>query len=151
MLQVDSSKVNFKELSGLQLMQALVEGHLPHPPWTQTIPMKAIEVVSGLMKFEVYADERHTNALGGVYGGFAAAVMDFVTGCTAHTKLEAGVGYTIINLDIKLVRPVPLNEKLIAQGRVLNVSKSLIVSEGIIKNGRQRLIAHGSSTCAILK
>ncbi|WVM91573.1 PaaI family thioesterase [Halopseudomonas pachastrellae] len=37
----------------------------------------------GRVVFEATADESHTNPLGGVHGGFAATVMDSVTGCSA--------------------------------------------------------------------
>ena len=36
-----------KQLSGLQLMQAMLNGDIPAPSITQTIPMKAIEVSEG--------------------------------------------------------------------------------------------------------
>ena len=39
--------------------------------------------------------------MGGVHGGFAATVLDTVTGCAIHTLLEAGVGYGTIDLNVK--------------------------------------------------
>jgi acyl-coenzyme A thioesterase PaaI-like protein len=65
-----------KQLTGLQLMQAMLNGDIPAPSITQTIPMKAIEVSEGAVTFEAHADDRHLNPMGGVHGGFAATVMD---------------------------------------------------------------------------
>ena len=45
---------------------------------------------------------------------FASTVIDSVTGCTFHTLLEAGVAYGTIDLNIKMNRPVPKDENLIA-------------------------------------
>ncbi|WP_258406655.1 hypothetical protein [Shewanella spartinae] len=39
--------------------------------------------------------------------------------------LEAGVGYGTADLAIKMMRPIPLNETLIAQAKVTHVSRSL--------------------------
>lgn len=41
--------------------------------------------------------------MGGVHGGFAATVLDTVTGCAIHTLLEAGVGYGTIDLNVKCI------------------------------------------------
>ena len=45
-------------------------------------------------------------------------VLDSVTGCAVHTLLEAGVAYATIDLNIKMIRPVPKDENLIAEGNV---------------------------------
>ena len=44
----------------------------------------------------------------GVHGGFAATVLDSVTGCAVHTLLGAGVAYGTIDLKIKMIIPVPI-------------------------------------------
>ena len=41
------------------------------------------------------------------------------------------------------------NTKLIAEGRVLNISKSLGVSEGTLKNEAGKLYAHATAICMI--
>ena len=52
------------------------------------------------------------------HGEFASTVLDSVTGCAVHTLLGAGVAYGTIDLNIKLIRPVPKDENLIAEGNV---------------------------------
>jgi uncharacterized protein (TIGR00369 family) len=46
------------------------------------------------------ADQRHLNPFGDVHGGFAATVLDSVTGCAVHSPLEAGVGCSTIDLQV---------------------------------------------------
>ncbi len=58
----------------------------------QTIPMAIISVASGSVDFQQWRDNQHLNPLGGVHGGFAATVLDSVTGCAVHSLLESGVG-----------------------------------------------------------
>jgi len=143
--------LNVKEASGIELLRAMKEGKIPYPSITDTVPMRFTELDMGSIKFAIKADSRHINPLGGVHGGFAATVLDSVTGCAIHTMLEAGVGYGTVDINIKMMRPIPLNEELQAEGRVLNLSKNLGVAEGFIKGADGKLYAHATSTCLILR
>ncbi len=143
--------MNNLEMTGLDLLQAMADGRLPHPSIADTVPMRLVEISKGAIKFIVKADHRHINPLGGVHGGFAATVLDSVTGCAVHTMLDAGVGYSTVDLNIKMLRPIPLEVELYAEGRIIHVSKSLGVSEGSIKDASGKLYAHGTSTCSIFR
>ncbi len=140
-----------EKMSGLEIMRAMVAGHIPPASIAQTIPMKGVLAEEGKVQFEAIADERHLNPLGGVHGGFAATAMDSVTGCAVHTMLEAGVGYGTVDLNIKMLKAVPLNTKLIAEGNVVYISKSLGVSEGTLKDDKGILYAHATATCMIIR
>jgi len=72
--------MNPLEMTGLEIMQAFAQGLVPEPGIAKTMPMKPLEVEHGRIVFSAIADERHTNPLGGVHGGFAATVLDSVTG-----------------------------------------------------------------------
>ena len=143
--------MNPKEMTGLQLLQAMAAGHIPPASISETIPMKPTEIKNGQVTFEVQADKRHLNPLGGGHGGFAATVLDTVTGCAIHTVLEAGVGYGTIDLNIKMCRPIPKDHPLIAIGDVINVSKNLAISEGKIIDEHGKLYAHATATNMIIR
>jgi len=138
-------------MSGLEFVQAMVDGKFPHPSMADTIPMRAVEAGSGFVKFTVRADSRHLNPLGGVHGGFAATVLDSVTGCAVHTLLEAGSGYGTVDLNVKMLKAIPLDQELVAEARVLHLSRSLGVSEGSLRDSEGTLLAHATCTCAILR
>jgi uncharacterized protein (TIGR00369 family) len=140
-----------KNMSGLELMQAMVAGQIPMAPIAHVIPMKGVAAEHGRIVFEAQADERHLNPLGGVHGGFAATVLDSVTGCAVHTVLEPSVGYGTIDLNVKMVKAVPLGVPLIAEGKVISVSRSLGISEGTLKDADGNLYAHATATCLILR
>lgn len=127
------------------------DGKLPHPSMADTIPMRVTEASPGYVKFSARADRRHVNPLGGVHGGFAATVLDSVTGCAVHTLLEAGVGIATIDLHVKMLKAVPIEQDLIAEGRVINLSRSLGVSEASLRDAEGTLFAHATATCAILR
>lgn len=138
-------------MTGLELLQAMSKGVVQPPAITQTIPMTMDHIEKGLVRFTARADDRHLNTMGGVHGGFAATVLDSVTGCVVHTMLEAGVSYGTVDLNIKMMRPIPPNTDLIAEGRLINLSRSLGISEGDIKDSSGKIYAHATCTCSIIR
>lgn len=143
--------MNLNEMTGLQIMQAFANGVFPKPGIAKTVPMEMDTVEHKRVVFKVTANETHTNPLGGVHGGFAATVLDSVTGFATHTALGAGEGYGTIELNIKMCKPIPFNKELRAEGRVINVSSRLVISEGFIRDENDVLYAHGTATCMILR
>lgn len=143
--------MNLSEMTGLQLMQAMMDGVLPVPGIAKTMPMAPAEVEHGRVVFIATADTRHTNPLGGVHGGFAATVLDSVTGCATHTVLQAGEGYGTTDLNIKMCRPIPFETRMIVEGKVINAGRSLVISEGTIRDEAGKLYAHATATNMILR
>lgn len=143
--------MNPKEMSGLQILQAMCDGYIPAPSMSETIPMLTGKVELGVVHFQVQADHRHLNPLGGVHGGFAATVLDSVTGCAVFSMLEAGVGYGTIDLNVKMCRPIPINTPLKAWGKTINISKNLGIAEGQIVDDEGKLYAHATATCMIIR
>jgi uncharacterized protein (TIGR00369 family) len=143
--------MSIEKMSGLEIMQLMVQGKIPPPPIANIIPMKGIAAEHGRIVFEAIADERHLNPLGSVHGGFAATVMDSITGCAVHTVLEPGVGYGTIDLNVKMLRAIPKNVPLIAEGKVIHISRSLGISEGTLKDTEGNIYAYATATCMILR
>lgn len=137
-------------MSGLEVIKAMVAGQIT-PSISNTIPMTPVLAEEGKVRFEAEADERHLNPLGGVHGGFAATVLDSVTGCAVHTTLEPGVGFATIDLNVKMLKPIPRNVTLYAEGKVIHASRSIAASEGTLKNREGVIYAHATATCMILR
>ncbi|MCK8786179.1 PaaI family thioesterase [Roseomonas sp. NAR14] len=146
--QIDPS-MDPKTLSGFELLSAAAAGRLPRAPIAATMGLLGMVVEKGRVEMRARADERHLNPLGGVHGGFAATVLDSVTGCAVHTMLEAGIGYGTVDLGVKMLRPVPLGEELVAEARVTHLSRSLGVAEGTLRDAAGNLLASASATCFI--
>jgi len=141
--------LNTTNMTGLEIMQAMEQEVIPYPPIAEIVPMRLTEVDKGRIVFEVKADKRHLNIFGGVHGGFSATVMDTVTCCALHTMLSAGTGYATIDLSVKMLKPVPKEVRLLAVGTIINVSKSLGVSEGILKDEAGKIYVHATATCML--
>lgn len=140
---------HLQNLSGLEIVQRVASGAIPHPPICETVPMRISKVSEGAVEFEVQADNRHLNPMGGVHGGFAATVIDSITGCAVHTTLGVNSSYATVDLNVKMVRPIQLDTKLFATGNVISRSKSISTAEGYIKDADGKIYAHGSATCII--
>jgi len=135
------------EISGLELLRRMVDGAHHRSAMAETIPMTFLEVAAGHVKLSACADARHLNPLGSVHGGFAATVLDSVTGCAVHSMLEAGVGYGTIDLQVKMLRPVPVQQKLMAQGWAVHVSRNIATAEGTLLSADGKLLATATATC----
>ncbi len=135
--------------SGLELLRAMADGKLPRAPISETIPMDRMVVEEGRVVITARADGRHLNPIGGVHGGFAATVLDSATGCAVHSTLEPGAIYSTVDLNVKMLRPVPRDQDLLAEAHVTHVSKSLAVAEGTLKTEDGKLLASASATCFV--
>jgi uncharacterized protein (TIGR00369 family) len=111
--------------------------------------MKVIAVEKGTVEFKAVANDRHLNPMGRVHDGFAAAVLHSVTSCAAHSMLAAGEDYGTVDLNIKMLRPVPRGKELRAKGKVIHVSRRLGISEAELTDDEGRIYAHATSTCII--
>jgi len=137
---------NHSKLSGLEYMEAVVAGKIPMPPMAETIPMRCTVAFAGGVTFHARADARHRNRANNVHGGFTATVLDSVTSCALRTGLEPGVGFVTIELNVKLMRPVPCDVDLTAEGKLINVSRRLGVAEARLFDGQGGLCAHATAT-----
>ena len=143
--------MDLKNMTGFEFLKAIADGVLPASPMAQIIPMQLANVEKGRVQFIAKADSCHRNPIGGVHGGFAATVLDSATGCAVHSVLEAGVGYATVDLNVKMVRPIPENKELFADGKIINVSKNIGVSEGEIRDAEGKLYAHATCICMIIR
>ena len=138
-------------LSGLEFLQALQAGRLPPPPIALLLGMSLREVERGLVVFDCQPDESVFNPIGLVHGGLVCTLTDSAIGCAVHTTLEAGVGYTSIDITVNYLRPVTLDSGgLAATGRVIKPGRRVAQASAEVHDGAGRLVATASSNCLII-
>jgi uncharacterized protein (TIGR00369 family) len=143
--------MNTLKLSGLEILEKFKDGDFPHPTMATTIPMKITEVKKGFIEFRAVANDMHLNPMGGVHGGFAATVLDSATGSAVHTMLLPGESYGTVDLNVKMLKPVPQGIELRARGKVIHLSRRLGISEATLTDNNGNIYAHATSTCMILR
>lgn len=141
--------MSISHLTGFEHLQAIISGDIAPPSIFDTMGMYNLTVGQGEVTLGCRATQRHCNPMGGVHGGFAATVLDSVTGCAVHSLLEAGVSYGTVDLAVKMMRPLPMDEALIAEAKVTHISRSLGIAEGSIRSADGKLLTSGYATCFI--
>lgn len=147
-----TSRERAREHSGLQLLQGIVEGRFPAPPICQVLDYLLIEVAPGTAVFQGHPRAEHYNPLGAVHGGWITTLLDSALGCAVHSTLEAGLGYTTLEVKVNFVRGVTdQTGPLRAEGKVIHPGKTAATAEARLVDVTGRLYAHGTTTCLVFK
>jgi len=139
-----------KTMLGLELLTAIMEGTLPAPPIQQTLDFRLVKVERGYSAFAGIPRFEYFNPIGSVHGGYTAALLDSCMACAVHSTLEAGYGYTTLEIKINYVRPMTSEMgEVRAEGKVVHLGKRIATSEGRLSDSAGKLYAHGTTTCLI--
>lgn len=75
--------------------------------------------------------ECHQSYPGRLHGGIAAAILDETIGRSIDA-IEPGTWAVTVELNVKYKKPIPLNAKLRATGRIISNNRKLFEAEGEI-------------------
>ena len=138
--------------TGLEQMQAILDGSLPYPPIARTLDFGLVEVGPGRALFQGTPGPAHLNPMGGVHGGWFATLLDSALGCAVHTTLPAGRGYTTAELGVNYVRGLsPRVGRVRAEGKVIHCGKQLATAEARLYGPDGTLFAHATTTCLVFE
>ena len=138
--------------SGLELMQAMLNGDLPFPYIGETLDFSLVEVEPGKAVFQGTPQLKHYNPLGTVHGGWYATLLDSAMGCSVHTMLPAGRAYTTAEIGINIVRAASAKTgPLRAIGNVIHCGRQLATAEARIVGPDGTLYAHATTTCLVFE
>jgi uncharacterized protein (TIGR00369 family) len=140
------------ELTGIELMRAVMDGTLPAPPIAQLMGFTIERVDEGSVVFGMDPIAAHLNPIGSVHGGVIATLLDSAAGCAVHTTMPVGGMYTTLELKVNYLRPVfPGGARLLAEGTVLNRGSTAILVEATITAADTgKKVAHATSTCLVI-
>jgi uncharacterized protein (TIGR00369 family) len=134
-------------LTGIETLRAMIAGDLPAPPMAATLGFNLVEAEPGRAVFEGMPGAHLLNPLGAVHGGYALALIDSACGCAIHTELDANVGYTTVETKVNFTRPIaPDGGPVRCEGRVLSRGRQIGTAEAYLRDGKGKLLAHGTST-----
>ncbi|MES2718392.1 MAG: PaaI family thioesterase [Pseudomonadota bacterium] len=137
-------------LSGLQLMQAMLDGALPYAAIAKTLDFTIIEVAPGRAVFQGTPLAQHLNPLGTIHGGWFATLLDSALGCAVHTLMPPGRGYTTAELSVNMVKALtPQVQRVRAEGSVIHCGRQLATAEARLVGADGTLYAHATTTCLV--
>ncbi len=139
------------QLAGIEYIRAIQSGELPPPPIAVVMNFTMVEIEEGHAVFDGEPGEEHYNPIGVVHGGYASTILDSVLGCSVHTTLPKGVGYTSQTLEVKYLRPITRDTGAVrAEAVVIHKGRKTATAEAkltSVENGK--LLATGTSTCLL--
>jgi uncharacterized protein (TIGR00369 family) len=140
------------ERSGLETIRAIFAGELPPPPIAELMGFAGVEVELGRAVFEFEPGPQHYNPIGSVHGGVAMTLLDSAMGCAIQSMLDAGVRYTTLEVKTNFVRAMTVDTGLVrCEGTVLHAGSRVATAEGKVTDSTGRLLAHGTTTCLIIR
>lgn len=138
-------------LTGLDVMQKMAAGELPQPPIAETLGFRLVEAEHGRAVFECEPAEFHYNPIGTAHAGLASTLLDSAMGCAFVTTLDAGVGWTTLELKANFTRPMTLETgRVRCIGSVVHPGRRVVTTEARLEDLRGRLFAHATSTILVL-
>jgi len=139
-------------MSGLEYLQAMGDGNIPLPPILHTLDFKVDSAEKGQAIFSFEPQEFHYNPIGAVHGGVITAILDSAMGCTLHSILPAGTGYTTLELKVNFLKTITIKTGVLrAIGKIINSGSRTALVEAQLLDSNNKLYAHAVSTCMILK
>jgi uncharacterized protein (TIGR00369 family) len=139
-----------KTMSGLEFVKGLASGALPLNTLAQTLGYDVVEAESGRVAITLNPTGAHLNPWGTVHGGLTATLLDSCMGLAIRSVLDKGISSTTLEFKISLVRAITVETGQIrAEGKVLNCGRRIGTAEGRVTDAKDRLLAHGTTTCLI--
>ena len=141
-----------RALSGLEFVQAMVDGRLPHNAMARTLGYRITSAAPGQVVITAQPGSTHFNPAGTVHGGLSATLLDSCMGLAVQTMLAKGWAQTTLEFKIAFTRPITAQTGLItAVGGVLSHGRRVGTAEGRVTDAQGRLLAHGTTTCLIFE
>ena len=138
------------KISGLDLLRGMMAGIYPLAPIGVAMNFWIIRADHGSVDFAGEPTQAYLNPIGVIHGGWHATLLDTVMGCAVHSTVEAGFGYTTVEMKVHYVRAIlPGGGEIRAEGRLLSRGRQIATSEGKLFDARGKLLAHGTETCMI--
>lgn len=136
--------------TGLQILEGMMSGELPHPHINESLGFDLMEVGDGRAVFQGVPQLNYYNPMGTVHGGWYATLLDSALGCAVQSKLPAGRAYTTAELSINIVRSASHKTgPLRAVANVIHNGKQMATAEAKILDAQGRLYAHATTTCFV--
>src|SRR5690554_5755520 len=112
-------------------------------PYHDLLDMYIVELSQGEAVMEIPIQEEHLNPMNTVHGGLSFSLADTVMGVAIRTL---NVNCVTVEANINYLKPVFKSDILSAIGKVVQLGKKIIITEGVIKNKTGEVIAIARGT-----
>jgi len=136
--------------TGMELIEGMLQGRTRPAPLSKLLDFWLVEATAGQVAFQGAPQADFFNPMGTVHGGWFATLLDSAMGCSVHTLLPAGRGYTTTGLSVNLVKALtPQVQRVRAIGKVLHAGRQMASAQASLVGPDGTLYAHATCTCLI--
>ena len=136
---------------GTERLEAFRDGSSPPPPLAHLTGAMPTAFGEGTAEARMPATAWLANDAGVLGGGTLAILADIAFGVALETHLPAAIPFTTAELSLTFLRPARPGSTLVANGKSIQVGRSLGLTEVFVHDSRDgTLIAHGTSRLSIL-
>ena len=139
-------------ISGLDYLRAIKEGRINPPPAAVLVGYRIQTVERGRSVFELEPAEYHYNPFATVHGGILSTLLDAAMTAAVITTLPGEKTCSTLEIKVNFIRPVTAETGVLrCEARPVHVGRRFATAEGHLRDTAGRLIAHGLSTCSIVR
>jgi len=131
-----------------QFVERWLAGELELAPITKLLGVRPVSLGEGEARIELTAGKHLHNAMGTLHGGILCDLADIAMGAALATVTADGESFTTLQLQMSYLLPV-VEGRLCAHARVIRRGRATAHLECDLEDGEGRLVARGSSVCAI--
>jgi len=141
-----------KSMAGIDFLLAINKDEFQLPPSLLALGIPIPEVESGRVTFFFEPMEYHYNPIGCVHGGIITTILDSAMGCTVHSLLPKGSGYTTLELKVNFIKAITIQTGMLkAIGKIVHFGGKIVLVEASMIDNSGVVYAHAVSTCMIFK
>lgn len=132
-------------------LEQVIDGTFIATSIADTLGFRHTSIAAGKATFEMEIDPaRHGNVMGTVHGGVIATLADSAMGFAFASTLAEAESFATLEMKVSFLRPV-WRATLTATGVVLHRGRTTGLVECRVTDERDRLIAHSTCTCLVLR
>ena len=144
--------VGFLGLDGLERMRVAAKGAMPAPPIHHLSGIRPVDGGPGTAAYEMPASPWWQTSAGVFAPGVMAFLADAPLGAAISTALPAGKVLTTSDLAMNFLRPASVeSDRLVARAQLIQVGRSLGLSEVAVEDAQHRMLAHGTTRCFLFQ
>lgn len=151
MTHAATTPTDIAALSGLDQLQAMLDGRFPPAPIAASLGFTLTELEAGRVVFEGTPSLAMYNPIGTVHGGWIATLLDSACGCAVHSMLKPGQAYTTLELKTVFHRALSAGITVRAEGRIIQHGRRAAFSEATLKGLDGKLYATATSTLLVME
>jgi acyl-CoA thioesterase len=114
-------------------------------PFTQWLGVEYLVDDGGLRRLALTLGPTHMSRAHRVHGGVLFSLLDTALGGAVVSGLPDGKGCATLELKINYFRPIQ-HGRVVAEGRLVNLSRSTAYAEGEVRNEEGKILAKASGT-----